>query len=92
MNEPKVRDPQSPRGDVRTVAVGTVVWAVALVVLLPFWSRLDDEGLLWLVPMCACGVALGFVGLAYTRRRAAAIERDERAARSSSNGPSTPES
>ena len=79
--------------DVRTVAIGTVLWAVALVALLPFRSRLEDHGVLWWIPACACGVALGFVGLAYTRRRAAAIARDEAleaAAATSSNGPSSP--
>ena len=75
--------------DVRTVLVGTVLWGIALVALLPFWSQLKDRGQLGLVAMCACGVALGFVGLAYTRRRAAAIARDE-AAGTSTNEPSTP--
>lgn len=75
--------------DVKTVLVGTVLWAVALVALLPFWSRLDDAGRLWWIPTCAAGVALGLIGLAYTRRRAAAISRDE-AARSSTNGLSSP--
>lgn len=92
MSEPRKPDPPPLRtDDVRTVAVGTVLWAVALVALLPFWSRLEDAGRLWWVGACASGFALGLVGLAYTRRRAAAIARDEAAARSSDKGPSSPE-
>lgn len=92
MSEDRMPDPPapSPRDDVRTVLVGTVLWGVALVALLPFWSRLDDAGRLWWVATCACGLGLGFVGLVYTRRRAAAIERDEAAARTSTEGPSSP--
>lgn len=73
----------------RTVLVGTVLWGVALVALLPFWGRLEDSGRLWWVATCACGLALGFVGLAYTRRRAAAIARDEAAAAARDAGAST---
>ena len=68
----KNRRPDPPplrTDDVRTVAVGTVLWAVALVVLL-----LLRDGR---AAIAACGLGLGFVGLVYTRRRAAAIARDE---------------
>jgi hypothetical protein len=58
---------------VRAVAVGTVLWAVALVALLPFWGRLSDDGHLWWVGMCAAGTALGLLGMAYVTRRRAAI-------------------
>ncbi len=78
MSESRRPDPEPLRtNDVRTVAIGTVLWAVAFVALLPFWSRLDDDGRLWWVATCACGFALGLIGLAYTRKRAAAISRDE---------------
>ncbi|HEV2892003.1 MAG TPA: DUF2530 domain-containing protein [Frankiaceae bacterium] len=96
MREPRKADPPPLRtDDVRTVAVGTVLWLVALLALLPFWSRLSDGGRLWWVATCACGFALGLVGLAYTRRRAAAIARDEAAAasasaRASDEGPFSP--
>ena len=96
MSEPRKPDPPPLRtDDVRTVLVGTVLWAVALVALLPFWSRLDDGGRLWWVATCASGFGLGLIGLAYTRRRAAAIARDEAAARldrPSDKGPSGAES
>jgi hypothetical protein len=71
--------------DVRVVTVGTALWGVALVVALVLRGRLDDDGHLWWLGTCAAGFALGLVGLAYTRRRAAAIARDEAAGRPSQN-------
>lgn len=75
--ERKPDPPPLRTDDVRTVWVGTSLWAVALVV----FAVLRDWDAVW---TCACGLGLGFVGVAYMRRRAAAIARDERA---SSNGP-----
>jgi hypothetical protein len=66
---------------VRVVLVGTALWAVAFLVLLPFTGWLRDHGHLWWLGACAAGFLLGLVGLAYTRRRAAAIARDAAAAR-----------
>lgn len=63
--------------DVRTVALGTAAWAVALVVLVVL--RVSDavrvEG--WWIGMCAWGAGLGLVGVRYCQRRRAAIERDK---------------
>ncbi len=53
-----------------TVALGTVAWAVAFVVLLLFRGRLDDSGnsdWLW---TCLAGVGLGIFGWALCSRRA----------------------
>ena len=69
--------------DVRTVTIGTALWGVAFLVLLPFHARLSDDGRLWWLGTCAAGFGLGLVGLAYVRRRAAAITRDEAAERAS---------
>jgi len=60
---------------VRAVAVGTVLWAVALVVLLPLHASLREDGRLWWIGTCACGVLLGLAGLVYLRRRRAALTR-----------------
>jgi hypothetical protein len=57
--------------------VGTALWAVAFLALLPFHGWLRDHGRLWWLGACAAGFVLGLLGLAYTRRRAAAIARDE---------------
>jgi Flp pilus assembly protein protease CpaA len=69
--------------DVRVVTVGTALWGAAFVVAVLLRSRLRDDGRLWWLGTCAAGFALGLLGLAYTRRRAAAIARDDAAARRS---------
>ena len=56
--------------DVRTVRIGAALWAVALVV----FAALREWDAVW---TCVAGLLLGFVGIAYTKRRAAAIARDE---------------
>ena len=69
--------PDVPTNDVRTTVVGTVLWAVALLACLVFRDRLDEAGRGWWIGTCAGGLALGVVGIVYTRRRNAAIARDE---------------
>ena len=63
---------------VRTVEVGTALWLIAFVGLLPFYGRLEESGHLWWLWTCLAGVGLGSIGLEYCRRRRKA--RDERAA------------
>jgi len=53
----------------RTVAVGTVLWLVAFVLLLPFYGRLEDSGRVWGLWTCLAGFGLGLFGLEYCRRR-----------------------
>jgi hypothetical protein len=67
--------------DVKLVAVGTLAWAVGLVVLLALAAvDVDVQG--WWIAMCAYGVALGLVGVRYCQRRHAAIEQGRRLPRS----------
>jgi len=54
---------------VGAVAVGTVLWGVALVVTLLLRPALDAAGNGWWVAVCACGTALGLLGLWFVRRR-----------------------
>ena len=54
---------------VLTVRVGTVLWAVGLLALLPFYSRLVDDGHQWWLWMCVSGVVLGAIGIWFTTRR-----------------------
>ncbi len=58
-----------PYDGVLTVSVGTGIWLLALVVLLPFWTRLRADGHLWYVATAATGFGLGLVGIWYCRRR-----------------------
>jgi hypothetical protein len=54
---------------VGTVAVGTILWAVAFVLLLPFHGRLEDSGRTWWLWTCVAGFGLGMFGVNYCRRR-----------------------
>ena len=62
--------------DVRTVAVGTGLWAVGLVVLAALRLVSDVRVEDWWLVMCACGIGLGLVGMRYCHKRQAAIARD----------------
>jgi hypothetical protein len=53
----------------RTVGVGSVLWLVALVALLPFYGTLESSGRLWWLWTCLAGFGWGMVGLEYCRRR-----------------------
>jgi hypothetical protein len=55
--------------DVRIVALGTVLWLIALVATLVFHDRLADQGNDDWVWIALAGVFLGFVGLRHVRRR-----------------------
>lgn len=67
-----------PYDGVRTVTVGTGLWLLALIVMLPLWSRLRADGHLWWIATSAAGFGLGVVGVWYTRRRAASLRRQGR--------------
>ena len=54
---------------VRTVEVGTALFFLGFVALLPFYGRLRDDGHTWWLWMCLAGVGLGSLGLEYCRRR-----------------------
>ena len=54
---------------VRTVEVGTAVWLVAFVALLPFYGTLSAHGRTWWLWTCLAGFGLGLVGLDHCRRR-----------------------
>ncbi len=73
-NEPPAVRPFDVDG-VRTVAVGTVLWAIAFIVLAIFRDDLDEQGLGWWLWTCLAGVGLGLLGLEYTRKRRDAIAR-----------------
>ena len=54
---------------VRTVAVGTGLWLLAFVLLLPFYGRLEESDRVWWLWTCLAGFGLGIIGWDYCRRR-----------------------
>jgi hypothetical protein len=54
---------------VRTMLTGAILWAIALLALLPFIPTLKDHGNLWWIYTCAAGFGLGILGWDVCRRR-----------------------
>lgn len=62
--------PEPVQADTATVlAIGTALWALAFLVLLPFADRLEAAGHGRWLPICATGVVLGILGWLYCRFR-----------------------
>lgn len=74
MPERRPDPPPLETDDVRIVAAGTAVWAVAFVVLLVLRLTGNDIHAWWL-QMCAAGALLGLVGVRYCVRRRNALAR-----------------
>ena len=54
---------------VRSVQVGTGLFLLGFLGLIPFWARLEESGHTWLLWMCLTGVGLGLLGTEYCKRR-----------------------
>lgn len=54
---------------VRTLQVGTALWGLAFLLLLPFSGALRDDGRLWWLWTCIAGFGLGLLGWDHCRRR-----------------------
>jgi hypothetical protein len=54
---------------VRTMTVGTIIWGVAAVALLPFLGTLEERGQTWWMWTALAGLGLGLIGIEYCRRR-----------------------
>lgn len=72
---------------VRTVTVGSIIWLVGFLALLPFYGRLADDGRTWMVWTCMAGAGLGLVGVEYCRRRRTARVEDDLADAGPLGGP-----
>jgi hypothetical protein len=77
----RARRPDPPpleTDDVKIVAGGTILWALAgLALLIARVAGADVHT--WWISMCACGFVLGLVGVRYCIRRRDAIARDRAA-------------
>lgn len=62
---------------VRTLLVGSILWALAFVMLLPFSGRLREDGQLWWLWTCVAGFGLGLLGWDFCRRRRDRRQADE---------------
>ena len=60
---------------VRTVQVGSALFLLGFLALLPFYGTLQDNGRTWWLWMCLTGFALGMFGVEYCRRRRVARDR-----------------
>ncbi len=58
---------------VRTMTVGTIIWGVIAIGLLPFAGNLEADGRIWWMWTAVAGFGLGLIGLEYCRRRKKAL-------------------
>lgn len=58
---------------VRTMTVGTIIWGVLAIALLPFLGNLESAGRTWWMWTAVAGFGLGLIGLEYCRRRKNAL-------------------
>lgn len=61
---------------VRTVAVGSGIWMVVFIALLPFLGTLQETARVWWLWTCIAGFGLGLIGVEYCRRRRNALRMD----------------
>ena len=68
MRKPRRPDPEVHESDYRVpAAIGTLAWAVALVVLLALGDGLPDSERWW-IGVCVTGITLGVFGFLYIPR------------------------
>ena len=60
---------------ITAVTVGTVIWSVATLVMVLMRDQLEASGRGNWVAIGVCGIILGLLGMRYTKRRVARIER-----------------
>ncbi len=64
---------------VRAVQIGSALFLVAFVALLPFYGRLAEDDRTWWLWTCLAGFGLGLLGLEYCKRHGR-LRREEREA------------
>ena len=58
---------------VRTMTVGTIVWGVVALAMLPFLGSMEEQGRTWWLWTALAGFGLGLIGIEYCRRRRSAL-------------------
>lgn len=69
---PSDHAPQAHRSDsdaVLPVVIGTVVWAVALIVLIVLRPQLEENGSTWWIGVAVVGLITGLLATAFLTRR-----------------------
>jgi hypothetical protein len=64
---------------ITAVTLGTGIWAVATLVMVLMRDQLEASGRGDWVAIGVCGIILGLLGMRYTKRRAARIEKTKNA-------------
>ena len=62
---------------ITAVTVGTVIWSVATLIMVFMREQLEDAGRGNWIAIGVAGIVLGLLGMRYTKRRAARIERNK---------------
>jgi len=60
---------------ITAVTVGTGLWSVATLIMVLMRDQLEASGRSNWIAIGVCGIILGLLGMRYTKRRAARIER-----------------
>jgi hypothetical protein len=60
---------------ITAVTIGTGIWSVATLIMVLMRDQLEASGRNNWIAIGVCGIILGLLGMRYTRRRAARIER-----------------
>ena len=60
---------------VTAVTIGTGIWSVATLIMVLMRDQLEASGRNNWIAIGVCGIILGLLGMRYTKRRAARIER-----------------
>jgi hypothetical protein len=64
---------------ITAVTIGTGIWSVATLVMVLMRDQLEASGRGDWVAIGVCGIILGLLGMRYTKRRAARIEKTKNA-------------
>jgi hypothetical protein len=54
------------RDGVLTMIIGSALWAIAAIALIPFWGTLQYDGNAWWLWTAVAGIGIGLVGLEYS--------------------------